>query len=56
MFIYYKLSFSWLIILKSSSINLNFSCSIAIAVIGHGISGEDIPNMARLAKAGCWSK
>ena len=25
-------------------------------VIGHGIDGKDIPIMARLAKARCWSK
>ena len=25
-------------------------------VIGHGIVGKDIPIMARLAKARCWSK
>ena len=27
-----------------------------VCVIGHGISGKDIPIMAHLAKARCWSK
>jgi hypothetical protein len=31
------------------------SC-ITVLVIGHGIVGEDIPIMARLAKARRWSK
>jgi len=27
-----------------------------LTVIGHGIGGKYFPIMARLAKAGCWSK
>jgi len=30
--------------------------NVDVLVIGHGIGGKDIPNMARLAKARCWSK
>jgi len=32
------------------------SCGEHDSVIGHGIVGEDIPIMARLAKARRWSK
>ena len=29
---------------------------LEITVIGHGIGGKDIPIMAHLAKARCWSE
>ena len=32
------------------------SSVVGESVIGHGIVGKDIPIMARLAKARCWSK
>jgi hypothetical protein len=34
----------------------SLAISIAMAVIGHGIVGKDIPIMARLAEARRWSK